>query len=429
MMPGFSKLSREEKVGAVIGHCGLSVEESVLLNRYLHPEDQGLFDGFSENTLSNYYLPYGVAPGFVINGREYVVPMVTEESSVVAAAAKGAAFWAARGGFHSRVVDTVKVGQIIFSYTGGEELLRESLPALRKMLPEVAASVTRSMQQRGGGISGMGFHPIPGMENMWQLRVEFQTADSMGANFINSCLELMAPELESFLNNSPLNNARAEVIMSILSNYTPDCRVECSVECDVQELAAIAGDYSAEEFTRRFQLAVQVAQNDVYRAVTHNKGIQNGVDAVVLATGNDFRAVEAGVHAFATAGGSYSSLTRVSLTDRFCYTLSLPLALGTVGGLTRNHPLAALSLRILQQPDARQLMQIAAAVGLANNFMAVASLITHGIQRGHMKLHLTNILQSLQATETEKRTAINHFAKQTVSFSAVQGFINQLRSV
>jgi len=429
MIPGFSKLSREEKMDAVSLHCGLDDAERMLLNRFLHPTNQAVFDGFSENTLSNYFLPYGVAPGFVVNGREYVVPMVTEESSVVAAAAKGAAFWAQRGGFQAQILNTVKVGQIIFTYNGSDEELRACLPELKIILPRVTTAVTKAMQQRGGGITGMNFFPIPGVENTWQLRVEFQTVDSMGANFINSCLELMAPELCFILNQKGDVNKVAEISMSILSNYTPDCLVECSVECDVEELAGIAGNYSAGEFAQRFEQAVKVAQNDIYRAVTHNKGILNGIDAVALATGNDFRAVEAGAHAYAASHNGYRSLTEISVNDRFHYTLRLPLALGTVGGLTRNHPLAALSLRILQQPDARQLMQIVASVGLSNNFMAISSLITHGIQRGHMKLHLTNILQTLQATENEKRVVLDYFQHRTVSFTAVKEFIGQLRSI
>lgn len=428
MIQGFSKLSREEKINLLLRQTRQEPQAALLLSRYLHDQDQALFDDISENTLSNFILPYGVAPNFRINHTTYMVPMVTEESSVVAAAAKAARFWAAHGGFHTRVLQTEKLGQVVFTFHADEAPLQALLPQLKVQLEKATAHLTANMEKRGAGIRTMAIHPIARVAHTWQLLVGFETADSMGANFINTCLEQMAPELKNFLDNRFPQLPGVEIVMAILSNFTPNCLVECKVSCNVDALAELAGNLSPLEFARKFERAVLVAQNDVHRAVTHNKGIMNGVDAVVVATGNDFRAVEAGVHAYAASGGRYQSLSSVQLSDtHFAYTLTLPLALGSVGGLTGVHPLARFSMNLLHNPKATRLMEIAAAAGMANNFMAVTSLVTHGIQKGHMKLHLSNILHSMNASAAEKDLAFIHFQSHTVSYSQVNGFLQHLR--
>jgi len=218
--------------------------------------------------------------------------------------------------------------------------------------------------------------------------------------------------------------------MSILSNYTPDCVVRSWVECDIEELDNVDDSMTGEEFASKFQLAVRIAEEDVYRATTHNKGIFNGVDAVVIATGNDFRAVEAAGHTYAARTGKYKSLSTVELKDgKFIYSLTLPMALGTVGGLTSLHPLAKQSLEMLGNPSAEELMMIAASVGLANNFAAVRSLVTKGIQMGHMKIHLMNILNHFEATDEEKTKAVEYFIGQKVSFNNVRQFLNKTRNL
>jgi hydroxymethylglutaryl-CoA reductase len=251
----------------------------------------------------------------------------------------------------------------------------------------------------------------------------------MGANLINSCLETMAGELTRFIRNSfPGPEEGPEVIIAILSNYTPGCLVECRVECDVSRLAKVSADLAPGQFAAKFEKAVRIAQNDISRAVTHNKGIFNGIDAVLLATGNDFRAIEACGHAWAARDGIYRSLTDIELTGkRFSYTLRIPLALGTVGGAISVHPLARLALKILHNPPATQLMKIVAAAGLASNFAAVSSLITGGIQAGHMKLHLNNILSHFNATEEERARAGKFFRNRQFSFSAVSGYLDKIR--
>ena len=208
--------------------------------------------------------------------------------------------------------------------------------------------------------------------------------------------------------------------MSILSNYVPNCLVRAEVSCTIDELNEDK-NISPQLFAEKFIQAVTIANVEPHRAVTHNKGIMNGIDAVVLATGNDFRAIEAGVHAYASKNGQYQSLTHASIENgTFKFWIEIPLAVGTVGGLTNLHPLVKVALDMLQNPSAKELMQIVAVAGLAQNFAAIRSLITTGIQQGHMKMHLLNILNQLGATEEDKKYFVNYFKDKTVSHSHVQ---------
>lgn len=216
--------------------------------------------------------------------------------------------------------------------------------------------------------------------------------------------------------------------MAILSNYTPECVVKTWVECKLSELDNVDEKLNGEAFARKFEKAVRIAQVDVYRATTHNKGIYNGIDAVAIATGNDFRAIEAAGHAYASRLGRYQSLSRVEIDDdTFRFILEVPMAVGTVGGLTALHPLAKQSLELLGSPSAAELMMIASVMGLANNFSAVKSLTTKGIQAGHMKMHLFNILNHFKASEQEKDAAVEHFKDQKVSFASVGQYIASIR--
>jgi hydroxymethylglutaryl-CoA reductase len=268
------------------------------------------------------------------------------------------------------------------------------------------------------------------LEGYYQLHCTFETGDAMGANFINTCLESFANTLEKeavTYNAFEAANKFPEVVMSILSNYVPDCTVKASVSCKVAELAQ--KNISGEEFATTFVRAIQIAKTEPRRAVTHNKGAMNGIDAIVIATGNDFRAVEAGVHSYAARDGRYTSLTDACIEgDTFHFWIEIPLAVGTVGGLTRLHPMAKVAFKILQQPDAQELMKIIAVSGLAQNFAAVRSLTTTGIQKGHMKMHLMNILNQLAASSEEKEKTISHFTNQAVTHSAVVTFVNLLRN-
>ncbi len=432
---GFSRLSREEKMRWVAEHFSADAEAFArTLEAFRHPdaEVQRVLDGFSENTLTNFPLPFGVAPNFLINGKVFCVPMVIEESSVVAAASAAAKFWLERGGFHARVIDTRKVGQVHFTWHGRKEALEAAFPELERRLRKNAAYLTANMEKRGGGILAVHLRDMTAHEpGYYQLMVEFETCDSMGANFINSVLEDFGRTLEQFALDWPHfrdEERELSVIMAILSNYTPDCLVHAWVECPVEALGNCGADMDAATFAERFRKAVRIAEIDPHRATTHNKGIFNGVDAVVIATGNDFRAVEACGHTWAARSGQYRSLSRCTVADgTFRFELELPLAVGTVGGLTRLHPLARLALEMLGNPSARELMQIIGAVGLAQNFAAVRSLVTTGIQKGHMKMHLLNILNHLGANEREMKEAFRHFAQHVVSFASVRQFLEGLR--
>lgn len=433
VIKGFSKFSKEQKIDTIASFLTASDEVKSVIKSFWHsdPAVQGIFDEFSENTLTNYFMPYGIAPNVAINGNMYMVPMVIEESSVIAAASKSAKFWATNGGFHSEVISTTKIGQVHFIWHGDIEKLRDNFSILKQLMLDRSSSITANMEKRGGGVMSLEIvdktSDLPGY---YQLEVKFETVDSMGANFINSCLEEYAAALKSFVNESGLFDDRnLKIIMSILSNYTPECLVKTWVECDISAFRAIDENLSPEEFAWKFEKAVQIATVDVYRATTHNKGIFNGVDAVILATGNDFRAVEACGHAYAARSGQYRSLTEIDISSNiFRYSLTLPLSIGTVGGLTSLHPMAKLSLAILGNPSARELMQIASVIGLANNFGALKSLTTKGIQVGHMKMHLFNILNFFNATEAEKKSAVDYFKRRKVSYNAVQMFIEALRS-
>ena len=426
---GFSKLNKLDKIEWVVKNS-FSSNNNIknILQQYYNDDEklQKLHDEFAENTLSNFYLPFAIAPNFLINNKLYTIPMVTEESSVIAAASKAAKFWLKKGGFKAEVISTIKIGQVHFIFEGNFKDLKEYFENIKPKLLTDVDSLTTNMNKRGGGIKNIELVNLNDqIENYFQLRATFETKDAMGANFINSCLEQFSKTLKDNFKES----SKIEIIMSILSNYVPECIVKAEVSCPIEELY----DNSIVEpisFAKNFVRAVRIAEVDKYRAVTHNKGIMNGIDAVVIATGNDFRAVESGAHAYASKSGAYKSLTKASIKDkRFSFSIEVPLALGTVGGLTKLHPLANLALEMLDNPNAEDLMQITAVAGLAQNFAAIKSLITTGIQHGrHMKMHLINMLNQHKASDKEKEKAIEYFKKNTVSHLTVEKFINKLRS-
>ena len=426
---GFSRLNRQQRITALQNWFGTEIGKELDLYLHSNPSIQKIFSELSENYLTNYFLPLGVIPNVVVNNKLYMVPVVTEESSVIAAASRAAKFWAGHGGFKTELLGTTKKGQVHFLWTGESLFLYAIFSDLKTALLEQTKPITAAMQSRGGGITSIELvdqsNDIP---DYYFLDVSFETADSMGANFINSCLEQMSVALSQFLEPF-MAEGELEVIMSILSNYTPESAVRCSVECSVDELKLLSGSYSPSDFARRFQLAVQIANCNISRAVTHNKGIFNGVDAVLLATGNDWRAAEAAGHSYAAKDGRYKSLSEVEIKDGiFTYSMTIPLAIGVVGGLTNLHPLARFCLKLLGEPSSGELMQITAAVGMANNLSAISSLVTSGIQRGHMKMHLSNILNQLNASEQENQKVVDYFQNRTVSYSGVENYLKELRS-
>jgi len=435
IIKGFSKLNKEEKIDWIIENY-LDNDESQkdFLQSYWHqdPKTQQLHDEFIENTVSNFYIPLGVAPNFKINDKVYCVPMAIEESSVVAASAKSASFWLNKGGFKANVVSMIKIGHVHFAWHGDYSKLVKFFERTKKRFFEDTENLTANMRKRGGGILSLELINKSDLEpNYYQLMAKFDTCDSMGANFINSVLEQFAQTLKDELaNDSSLSEAeqKVQIIMCILSNYTPECIVRSEVSCKIEELTQ-GTDMSAELFVEKFQQAVHIAQIEPYRATTHNKGIYNGIDAVVIATGNDFRAVEASGHTYAARDGQYRSLTNVEVKDGiFKFWIEVPMALGTVGGLTKLHPMVKFAYQLLGNPNATELMQITATVGLAQNFGALRSLVTTGIQKGHMKMHLLNILNQLGATDEEKKFFVEEFKTKTVSHKAVVELFEKIRA-
>ena len=433
---GFSKLSKEEKISWIAKEYFSNPEEAVsIITNYWNSDVklQKLHDDFIENTITNFYLPLGIAPNFLINGIFKTIPMAIEESSVVAAAANAAKFWSERGGFKATVLNTEKIGQVHFIYQGDALKLQQFFTEKKFRFFVETENITKNMQRRGGGILDIVLNDKTDLlPNYFQLHATFETKDSMGANFINSCLEQFAKTLKSEVAHFEAFSEKEkdiQVVMSILSNYVPNCIVKAEVSCKVEDLAD-KNIPNPQDFADKFVRAVQIAEVEPYRAVTHNKGIMNGIDAVVLATGNDFRAVEAGIHAYASKDGKYSSLSHAKIENGiFSFWLEIPLALGTVGGLTSLHPLVKLALEMLENPSAKELMQIVAVAGLAQNFAALRSLTTNGIQEGHMKMHLGNIINQLEASDSERIMILNHFQNNAVSHAAVVEYVHDLRKI
>ena len=433
MINGFSKFSKKEKINWLIeNYFHGDFGNKDIIEKYLNSDNiiQKLHDELSENTISNFYLPLGIAPNFLINNKDFAIPMAIEESSVVAAASKSAKFWYSRGGFKTEVIKFKKTGQVHFKFYGNESSLEAFFKSIKDKLIGECSDITENMNKRGGGITAINLiNESSAVNNYYQINVEFNTVDSMGANFINSCLEKISQTFENeFKNyNGFSKDDQLEIIMSILSNHTPECLVRAEVSCKIKDLES-KEITNSKLFVNKFIAAIEIAENNISRAVTHNKGIMNGIDSVVIATGNDFRAVEASAHSYASIAGKYTSLSHANIVDdQFTFWMELPLSIGTVGGITNIHPLVKWCLQLLGNPSAKELMGIIAASGLAQNFAAVKSLVTEGIQAGHMKMHLNNILNSLNASSLEKQKITQILNSSDISYSLVDQTLQNLR--
>jgi len=429
IVTGFSKYSKQQRIEALIQKYHFDADMVSRLESFevTNPSTQKIIEDLSENQVSNFHLPFSMAPNFIVNGHNLFFPLVTEESSVVAALAKTAGFWASRGGFHAEVLGTEKKGQVHFKWSGKVEKLRLLFPEIKaKLLVECAFLMTK-MVERGGGVSSFELKEMNNvMNNYYQLDIGFQTCDAMGANFINSCLEQFAKSLQGYFRISEKVSGHekdCEIIMAILSNYTPESRVRAWIECPVSDLLEGKSEVENLLFARKFEEAILISLADIGRAVTHNKGIFNGIDALALATGNDFRAIEACGHAYASRKGTYRGLTDVQVMNgTFRFSIELAMSVGVVGGITAVHPMAKLALRILDNPSARELMMYMAVVGLASNFGAVKALVSKGIQQGHMKMHLNNIMKQLNIPEDRISEIQLYFQNETISFSGIEQF-------
>jgi hydroxymethylglutaryl-CoA reductase len=429
IIQGFSKFNKQQRIDALIQKYGFDTGLQEFLKSCEVGDEsvQKIIDDLSENLVSSFPFPFSLAPNFVVNGKNLFFPLVSEESSVVAALSNAAGFWARRGGFHSEVLGAEKKGQVHFCWNGNPEYLQSLFPEIRSKLLAESQLLTAKMEERGGGITAIELKALPHiLPNYYQLDASFETCDAMGANFINSCLEQFGKSLQEFFQTSSKVSAgqrECEIIMAILSNYTPESRVRAWVECPVTELLDGKTGAVCIKFAQKFEQAIRISQVDVSRAVTHNKGIFNGIDALAAATGNDFRAIEACGHAFASRNGQYAGLTQVQIQDgKFRFSIELALAVGVVGGVTAVHPLAKLAMQILDHPTAKELMMYLAVAGLACNFGAVKALVSVGIQQGHMKMHLSNIMNQLNIPEERRAEVQQHFQDKTVSFSAVEEY-------
>ena len=427
---GFSKLSKIEKIDWIIKNFfNNDISKKKILIDYWNSNKkiQSIHDEFIENSISNFYLPLGVAPNFIINGKDYILPMAIEESSVVAASSRAAKYWSTRGGFKTEVLGVEKIGHVHFIFNGQNKKIINFFKIIKDKLIESTSDLTKNMISRGGGITSISLiNKSNKFKGYFQIEVGFKTANSMGANFINTCLEKIAEKLLLEAKNYDLfskNEKKIEIIMSILSNYVPKCIVKASVSCPIRSLES-ESNMTKKEFCDKFIKAVKIAEIDPHRAVTNNKGIMNGIDALLIATGNDFRAVDAGIHAYASRNGQYSSLSTAWIkNEEFNFQMTIPISVGTIGGIINLHPMAKWSLDLLNNPNSNELMEILSAAGLAQNFAAIRSLITSGIQKGHMKMHLLNILNQLKATSIQKKKAINYFKKNKISFNSVSNFL------
>lgn len=379
-LPGFYKLDAESRREAVALWAGLTDGEAAALEAGLDTERA---DRLVENVAGTYALPFGVATNFQIDERDVLVPMVVEEPSVIAAASHGALMARRGGGFVTRCDPPVMIGQIhLVNIPGGD--LDAAAARIRAACPEILAladAQSRSLPRLGGGSKGLEVRRLPHtrLGPVLVVHLLYDTRDAMGANAVNSACEAVAPLIEGVTGG--------EARMRILSNLADRrmARAECRVPVEALERPGLPGELVA----RRIVEATDLADADPYRATTHNKGVMNGIDPVVIATGNDWRAVEAGAHAHAARGGSYRSLTswRLDGDGWLAGAIEVPLALGTVGGTSQSHPTARTALKILDVPSAQALAGVAASVGLAQNLSALRALVSEGIQEGHMALH------------------------------------------
>jgi hydroxymethylglutaryl-CoA reductase len=386
-LAGLYKLSQPQRVQQLAQVVGLSAADVAALDAGLSLEQA---DSMIENVVGRFVLPIGIATNFVINEREVVVPMAVEEPSIVAAVSFAAKLARAGGGFTTRSSQPVMIGQLQILDVADIASAGEKLQATKAELLAAANQHHPTIQKLGGGAKDIELRPLPDTPAgpMLILHILYDCRDAMGANAVNTAAESIAPLVEEITGG--------RVNLRILSNLTDrrTARAECAIP--VEQLAR--NGLPGEQVARWIFEAWAFATADPYRATTHNKGVMNGIDAVALATGNDWRAIEAGAHAYAARSGHYTSMTDWSLeTDemgRLTHLrgiLDIPLSVGTVGGATKAHPTARTCMKILGHPNARQLAEIMVSVGLAQNLAAIRALATEGIQQGHMRMHARQV--------------------------------------
>jgi len=419
-MPGFYKYSLEERADLVAQWAGLTPDErDCLVHQGLSTAQAGQM---IENSIGIYELPLGVACNFQINGRDYLIPMAIEEPSVLAAVSFAAKMIRAGGGFQTSATDPIMIGQIQVLDIPDMDRAIAAIEENKRLLMACADECSQSIVNRGGGARDIEVRPFPNspVGPMLIIHLLYDTRDAMGANAINTAVEAMAPMVES------LTGGRTN--LRILSNLT-DLRL-ATARCIVpaEQLRSKHGRPGS-IVARLIEEANAFAVVDPYRAATHNKGIMNGVDAVCIATGNDWRAIEAGAHAYAARHGSYSALTdwHVNENGDLYGSLTLPMAVGIVGGATKIHPTAQVAMKILDVSSAVELAQVMTAVGLAQNLAAIRALATTGIQEGHMRLHARQIALAGGAREEDvQRVADQLVAEGNIKTIRAQEIVAEL---
>ena len=418
---GFSKKSYQERLELLKAQALLSPEKQVSLEQ----DEQisvTVADQLSENVVGTFSLPYSLVPEVLVNGQEYTVPYVTEEPSVVAAASYASKIIKRAGGFTAQVHERQMIGQVALYQVANPEQVQEKIVSKKAELLQLANQAYPSIVKRGGGARDLHVEQIKGETDFLVVYLHVDTQEAMGANMLNTMLEALKPVLEEL--------SQGQSLMGILSNYATDSLVTASCRIAFRYLSRQKDQ--GREIAEKMALASQFAQVDPYRAATHNKGIFNGIDAILIATGNDWRAIEAGAHAFASRDGRYQGLSRWTLDlerEELVGEMTLPMPVATKGGSIGLNPRVALSHELLGNPSAKELAQLIVSIGLAQNFAALKALVSTGIQQGHMKLQAKSLALLAGASESEVAPLVELLiAEKTFNLETAQRYLENLRS-
>ncbi|MBZ2084429.1 hydroxymethylglutaryl-CoA reductase, degradative [Streptococcus oralis] len=418
---GFSKKSYHERLELLRAQALLSPEKQTSLEQ----DEQvslAVADQLSENVVGTFSLPYSIVPELLVNGQDYTVPYVTEEPSVVAAASYASKIIKRAGGFTAQVHERQMIGQVALYQVADPEQAQEKIASKKAELLELANQAYPSIVKRGGGARDLHVEQIKGETDFLVVYLHVDTQEAMGANMLNTMLEALKPVLQEL--------SQGQSLMGILSNYATDSLVTASCRIAFRYLSPQRDQ--GREIAEKIALASQFAQVDPYRAATHNKGIFNGIDAILISTGNDWRAIEAGAHAFASRDGRYQGLSQWTLDmerEELVGEMTLPMPVATKGGSIGLNPRVALSHELLGNPSAKELAQIIVSIGLAQNFAALKALVSTGIQQGHMKLQAKSLALLAGASESEVAPLVERLiADKTFNLETAQRYLENLRS-
>ena len=418
---GFSKKSYHERLELLRAQALLSPEKQTSLEQ----DEQvslAVADQLSENVVGTFSLPYSIVPELLVNGQDYTVPYVTEEPSVVAAASYASKIIKRAGGFTAQVHERQMIGQVALYQVADPEQAQEKIASKKAELLELANQAYPSIVKRGGGARDLHVEQIKGETDFLVVYLHVDTQEAMGANMLNTMLEALKPVLQEL--------SQGQSLMGILSNYATDSLVTASCRIAFRYLSPQRDQ--GREIAEKIALASQFAQVDPYRAATHNKGIFNGIDAILISTGNDWRAIESGAHAFASRDGRYQGLSQWTLDmerEELVGEMTLPMPVATKGGSIGLNPRVALSHELLGNPSAKELAQIIVSIGLAQNFAALKALVSTGIQQGHMKLQAKSLALLAGASESEVAPLVERLiADKTFNLETAQRYLENLRS-